>query len=233
MDGRYVAYSRVSTQRQGRSGLGLEAQQTAVRDFLNGGNWRLVAEFTEIESGRHDERPELERALQACRRHRATLVVAKLDRLSRSAAFILTTIGTAGVEFRACDVPSANKMVVTILAAVAEDEAERISQRTKLALAAAKRRGVRLGGHPERLTRVARSRGAQASAVTRRARAEQRADDLRPVIEEARQSGALSLRAIAARLNEQGIPAPRGGTWTACAVHRTLARFERAQMVTK
>ena len=121
--------------------------------------------------------------------------------------------------------PEANRLTVGILAVVAEAEREAISARTKAALDAAKRRGVSLGGHPERLSGAARRRGAQASAKTRIARAEQRAADLQPAIEEARQSGATSLRAIAAKLNDRGIPAPRGGAWTAAAVQRTLSRF--------
>ena len=140
---RFVAYYRVSTERQGRSGLGLEAQQAAVAGFINGGT-ELVAEFTEIESGKRNERPALAQALEACRRHKAKLVIAKLDRLSRNLAFIATLMAS-GVEFVAVDNPHANKLTVHILAAVAQHEREMISQRTKDALAAARRRGVRLG----------------------------------------------------------------------------------------
>src|SRR6478752_175451 len=149
--GKFVAYYRVSTARQGRSGLGLEAQRHAVAEYLNGGRWKLVAEHIEIESGRKNERTELRAALSACRLHRATLVVAKLDRLSRDAAFLLT-LRDSGVNFVAVDMPDANRLTVGIMAMIAEHEAEAISARTRAALAAAKRRGVRLG-NPTHLDR--------------------------------------------------------------------------------
>jgi DNA invertase Pin-like site-specific DNA recombinase len=141
---RFVAYYRVSTDRQGRSGLGLEAQQKAVMDYLNGGAWELVGEFIEVESGKKSDRPELSRAIDACRKHKARLVIAKLDRLSRNLAFVATLM-ESGVEFVAVDNPHANKLTIHILAAVAEHEREAISERTKAALAAAKARGKRLG----------------------------------------------------------------------------------------
>jgi predicted site-specific integrase-resolvase len=140
---RFVAYYRVSTERQGTSGLGLEAQQKAVRDYLNGTAWELVAEHIEIESGKRADRPELVKALEACKRHKARLVIAKLDRLSRNLAFVATLMD-AGVEFTAVDNPHANKLTVHILAAVAQHEREMISERTTAALQAAKARGVRL-----------------------------------------------------------------------------------------
>jgi DNA invertase Pin-like site-specific DNA recombinase len=141
---RFVAYHRESTERQGASGLGLEAQQKATRDYLNGGAWELVGEFVEVESGKRADRPELAKALETCRRHKAKLVIAKLDRLSRNLAFIATLM-EAGVEFVAVDNPHANKLTVHILAAVAQHEREMISERTKAALQAAKARGMRLG----------------------------------------------------------------------------------------
>ena len=131
--GRFVAYYRVSTDKQGQSGLGLEAQREAVMDYLNGGPWQMVAEHTEVESGKRNARPELEKALAACRRHKAKLVIAKLDRLSRNLHFI-TSVMESGVEFIACDNPHANKLTIHILAAVAEHEREAISERTKAAL---------------------------------------------------------------------------------------------------
>jgi DNA invertase Pin-like site-specific DNA recombinase len=146
-------------QRQGRSGLGLEAQQVAVRDHLNGGDWRIVAEFTEGESGKRKDRPKLADALAACRVHGAKLIIAKLDRLARNVAFV-SALTEAGVEFEAVDFPQANRLTIHILAAVAEHEAKAISERTKAALAAAKRRGVKLGGdHGARLTAKARQAG--------------------------------------------------------------------------
>src|SRR3954468_5314792 len=142
--GRFVSYLRVSTDKQGRSGLGLEAQRTAVAGFLNGGRWELVAEFVEIETGKRADRPVLAQALATCRLHRAVLVIAKLDRLARDAHFLLG-LEKAGVEFVAADMPHANRLTVGIMALVAEEEARATSARTKAALAAAKARGVRLG----------------------------------------------------------------------------------------
>ena len=147
--GKFVAYYRVSTESQGRSGLGLEAQQKAVLDFLNGGQWELVAEFTEIETGRKAHtanRPELELALKLCKRERATLVIAKLDRLARNVHFISGLI-ERGVEFVAADNPHANRFTVHLLAAFAEHERDEISKRTKAGLERAKARGVKLGRH--------------------------------------------------------------------------------------
>ena len=224
--GKFVSYLRVSTTRQGRSGLGLEAQRQAVSDHLNGGRWKLVAEFVEIESGRSNERAELHKALAACRLHQATLIIAKIDRLSRNAGFLLTLRDT-GVEFVAADLPAANRLTVGILAMVAEAEAEAISVRTKAALAAAKRRGVRLG-NPAHLDRRARLKGSEASSVVRRALAAQRARDLAPVIAELRAEGAVSLRELARGLNARGFPTTRGSTWTAAQVQRLLARVAEA-----
>jgi len=218
--GKFVAYYRVSTQRQGRSGLGLEAQQTAVRDFLNGGDWRLVAEVTEVESGKRSDRPKLAEAVKLCRLHGAVLIIA--NRLARNVAFI-SNLMESGVEFHAVDFPQANRLTVHILAAVAEHEAKAISERTKAALAAAKRRGVKLGGY--RGTTMTRAmRKAASEAITKRANA--RAADLAPTIAELQAAGATSLRAIAAGLKERGIPTSRGeGTWSATQVMRVLARW--------
>jgi DNA invertase Pin-like site-specific DNA recombinase len=140
--GKFVAYFRVTTGKQGRSGLGLDAQRKAVRDYLDGGTWSLIGEFTEVESGKRNERPELVKALAACKRNKAKLVIAKLDRLSRNLAFIATLMDS-GVEFVAVDNPHANKLTVHILAAVAQHEREMIAQRTKDALQAAIRHALR------------------------------------------------------------------------------------------
>jgi DNA invertase Pin-like site-specific DNA recombinase len=221
-NGNFVAYYRVSTQRQGRSGLGLEAQQQAVRDYLNGGNWRIVGEFTEVESGTRPGRPKLAEALKACRALGATLIIAKLDRLARNVHFV-SGLMESGVEFTAVDFPQANRLTVHILAAVAEHEAKMISERTKAALAAAKRRGVKLGGdRGARLTAKARQAGCE--AVT--ARADERAADLAPIVKDLQAAGARSLRALAAALNERGISTPRGtGQWQANTVAQLLARL--------
>ena len=145
--GKFVSYLRVSTDRQGQSGLGLEAQRIAVADFLNGGKWQLVAEFVETESGAKADRPKLADALALARAHGARRVIAKLDRLSRDAHFLLG-MRRAGVEFVAADMPEANEMIVGIMAVVAQAERKMISTRTKAALAAAKARGQKLGGIP-------------------------------------------------------------------------------------
>src|SRR6516225_5307917 len=144
-EGKWISYLRVSTDRQGKSGLGLEAQRSAVADYLNGGKWSLVKEFKEIESGKRADRPMLAEAIKACRVYGAKLVIAKLDRLSRDAHFLLG-LEKAGVDFVAVDMQNANRLTVGIMAMVAEDEGRRISARTKDALAAAKRRGKKLGG---------------------------------------------------------------------------------------
>ena len=221
---KHVSYLRVSTARQGRSGLGLEAQRHAVQDYLATGPWKLVEEVVEIESGRDNRRPALQHALSVCRLHDATLVVAKLDRLSRNAAFLLT-LRDSSVDFVAADLLHANRLTVGILAMVAEQEAEAVSSRTKAALAAAKRRGVRLG-NPSHLNDAARRLGTMASSVVRGAKANQRLADLRPIVAELRTDGATTLRAIAQALNNRGIAAGRGGAWSAAQVHRLLARID-------
>jgi DNA invertase Pin-like site-specific DNA recombinase len=220
--GNFVSYVRVSTERQGRSGLGLEAQQEAVRAHLNGGNWRLVSEVIEIESGKRNDRPKLAEALRLCRLHNATLIIAKLDRLARNVAFV-SNLMESGVEFVAVDFPTANRLTVHILAAVAEHEAKMISERTKAALKAAKARGVKLGGDSKYLDGV-RDLGTAASAKVRGEKADARAADVAPIIAEMQASG-QSLRAIAAELTSRGIPtATARGTWTAAGVSRVLGR---------
>ena len=150
MRGKFIAYYRVSTDKQGKSGLGLDAQRKAVVDYLDGGKWTLLDEFTEIESGKRNDRPELEKALAACKKHRAKLVIAKLDRLSRNLAFIAMLMDRK-VDFVCCDNPTATKFTIHILAAVAEHERDAISARTKAALAAAKANGKKLGSYRLRL----------------------------------------------------------------------------------
>ena len=219
--GNFVCYYRVSTQRQGRSGLGLEAQQTAVRDYLNGGAWKIVGEFTEVESGKRKDRPKLAEALAACRVYGAKLIIAKLDRLARNVAFT-SSLMEAGVDFEAVDFPQANRLTIHIMAAVAEHESKAISERTKAALAAAKRRGTKLGGYRggSELTAKARKAGSDATA----AKAAAKAADLAPTIKELQAAGATSLRAIADGLNDRKIPTARAGKWSATQVMRVLAR---------
>ncbi len=217
--GNFVAYYRVSTDKQGKSGLGLEAQRVAVEDFLNGGNWDLVEEFTEVESGSRNDRPELERAMAACRKHKATLVIAKLDRLARNVAFVANLM-ESGVEFVAVDMPQANKLTVHILAAVAEHEREMISQRTRDALAAAKARGVKLG-NPN--IAMARAKGQQVI----KSKADKHAKNILPVITAIRDAGVTSLRGIANALNQRGINTARGGSWHAASVGRIIQRTQQ------
>jgi DNA invertase Pin-like site-specific DNA recombinase len=218
--GRFISYLRVSTAKQGASGLGLEAQRKAVLDYLDGGKWTLVAEVVEVETGKRADRPKLAEALALCRLHRATLVIAKLDRLARNVAFI-SNLMESGVDFVAVDLPQANRLTVHILAAVAEHEAKMISERTKAALAAAKARGQQLGGDRGNIREIAHL-GRLASAQVRQERARQRAADLVPIIADLRKRGVTSLRQIAAALNERGVPAPRGGAWAPAQVHRVV-----------
>lgn len=217
--GKYISYLRVSTARQGSSGLGLEAQRAAVESYLNGGDWALVEEFVEVESGKNTSRPELAAALAACRLHGATLVVAKLDRLSRNAAFLLN-LQDSGVKFVAADNPQVNEMVVGILAVVAQAEGKMISDRTKAALAAAKARGTKLGS-PRPITRAAQVNGATASLAERRRLAAQWTTDALPSVKAAHVR-AGTLKGAAEILNKRGTPARRGGVWTAAQVRRVL-----------
>jgi DNA invertase Pin-like site-specific DNA recombinase len=220
-EGKWISYLRVSTDRQGKSGLGIEAQRNSVAEYLNGGNWSLVKEYTEVESGKNTDRPKLDEAIKACRAYGAKLVIAKLDRLSRDAHFLLG-LEKAGIDFVAADMPNANRLTVGIMAMVAEEERRMISKRTKDALAAAKRRGTKLGGDRG----VVPSKKTRAKAVEAlQARANSRAADIAPIIAELQAGGCDSLRAIATGLNDAGIPTPRGGEWTATQVQRTLARL--------
>ncbi|RVH25070.1 recombinase family protein [Sinorhizobium meliloti] len=220
-NGKFIAYYRVSTSRQGASGLGLEAQREDIRRHLNGGRWSLVAEVVEIESGKRNDRPKLAEALRLCRLHSATLIIAKLDRLARNVAFI-SNLMEAGVDFVAVDFPQANRLTVHILAAVAEHEAAAISTRTKAALLAAKARGIKLGGDRGNFAQV-QGLGPPASRKVRTERADKRLADILPVILEIRECGA-SLRGVASELNARCIPAPRGGEWAAVQVKRVLDR---------
>lgn len=213
---RFVSYYRVSTVRQGQSGLGLEAQRASVKAFLAGNT--PVAEFVEIESGKRSDRPQLIAAFAACRLHRATLVVAKLDRLARNAHFLLG-LKEAGIDFVAVDMPAANRLTVGIMAMVAEEEARMISARTIAALQAAKERGVRLG-RPQNLTSEGRKRGSVSGCHRRQQIARQRAADLGPIIAEMTSNGTSTLAAMAKELTSRGVPAPRGGAWQATQVKR-------------
>jgi DNA invertase Pin-like site-specific DNA recombinase len=208
---KYVAYYRVSTQRQGESGLGLEAQKSAVVAFAG----EPVESYTEVESGKRADRPQLALAIAACKRLRATLVIAKLDRLARNVYFV-SGLMESGVDFVACDNPNANRLTVHILAAVAEDEARRISERTKAALVAYKARGGKLG-NPTNLTTVAGRKGTAANVKAARAHSEpakKAALELR--------GKSYSLKAIAETLTGRGLLTRRGKAWTPTAVMRLI-----------
>jgi DNA invertase Pin-like site-specific DNA recombinase len=209
---KYVAYYRVSTDRQGQSGLGLAAQRAAVSGYL-AGRGDLLAEYTEIESGTKNDRPQLAMALGECRRRRARLVIAKLDRLARNVHFISGLL-ESGVDFVAVDMPEASRLTLHILAAVAEHEREMISRRTKEALAAAKARGRQLG-NPTPAPSLQRGR------VTVQAHRQMHRDQVRPLIKQLRGEG-WSLRAIAAELNRRGIVTVLGKHWAAAQVRNVL-----------
>jgi DNA invertase Pin-like site-specific DNA recombinase len=220
-EGKWISYLRVSTGRQERSGLGLEAQRAAVDSYLNGGRWKLVKEFVEVESGKNDDRPVLVEALKACRLYGAKLVIAKIDRLSRDAHFLLG-LEKAGVDFVAADMPNANRLTVHIMAMIAQEERRMISERTKAALAAAKKRGVKLGGY--RAGAKLTAKGRKAGNETNARKAAQRAAEVAPIIAELQAAGATSLQAIADGLNERGIPTAKGASWLPTQVMRVLAR---------
>ena len=225
MGQRFVAYERVSTARQGQSGLGLEAQRNAIDGFAAGRGAEVLARFTEVESGRNPNRPELTKAIQLARLTGATLVIAKLDRLSRNAAFLLT-LRDSGVHFLAVDMPEANDLTVGIMALVAEAEREAISRRTKEALAVAKARGVKLG-NPNGAAALRRAgKGAVALRAVVVANAEQHAADLADVVADIRAGGAISLRAMAAVLIARGMLTRRGGVWQVSNVNNLLQRLE-------
>ena len=215
-DGKFIAYYRVSTDRQGSSGLGLDAQRHSVMNYLNGGEWELVGEYVEVESGRKNDRPQIAEALAACRKEKATLVIAKLDRLSRNLAFIANLM-ESGVEFIATDMPHANRTMLQMMAVFAEHEREMISKRTKEALAAAKARGVRLGSPTP-------GKGSAAGNAVKKAQADQFAVNILPIIDDIQRAGITTLRDIAVALDARGIKTARGGSWSATSVQRVIYR---------
>ncbi len=228
-NGKFTAYYRVSTDKQGESGLGLDAQRAAVTSYLNGGNWKIIAEFTEVESGRRSDRPQLDAALKAARLHRAAIVVSKVDRLTRSVGF-LSKLLEANVDVRFADLPQiegpTGRFMLRQMASVAELEAGMISARTKAALA----RSTKTLGGPRRrksdgkLVKITAEAQASGVAALQR-RAAERAAELAPTIKELQAAGTTSLRAIVAGLNEAGIPTARGGRWSAIQVQRVLERI--------
>lgn len=234
-NGKFVTYYRVSTGKQGKSGLGIEAQRLAVATYLNGGDWQIVGEYTEVESGKRSDRPALDEALATARLHRASLVVSKVDRLTRSVAF-LSRLLEAGVDVRFADLPqieeATGRFLLQQMVAVAELEAGMISARTRAALTAAKKRGKKLGGrrYNSKGDVVAGSAKARAAATRKRQEhSDQRARDIIPTIRALEAAGAMTLRAVADGLNSQRIPTARGGgDWSAVQVKRVLDRMKSA-----
>ena len=223
---KFISYLRVSTDRQGKSGLGLDGQRLAVANYLNGGDWRFIAEFVEVESGRNADRRELEAAFSLCRAHRAALIVANVGRLTRSVAF-LSKLLASDVDIRFVDLPviedATGKFLLHQMASVAELEAGMISDRTRRALAAAKARGVKLGGFRGRAGTpddCARARTARAS------KARAHAMSLAPILARLDPNSSLSLRSLASKLTAESLPTPAGGAeWTAATVARVKARL--------
>lgn len=227
---KFVSYLRVSTDKQGRSGLGLEAQRAAVENYLNGGRWTLMAEYVETESGKRSDRPKLAKALAHAKAIGATVVIAKLDRLTRNVD-LLRSLVSSDVDLVFCDLPhvppgAMGRFLLTQMASVAELEAGLISERTKAALAAAKARGVKLGNpNGARALRGKQIGNAQAVAAVK-ANAEERAANLRTIVDDIRSQGVTSVRAIAAQLNDRGILTPRGGAWHATSTARLMSRLQ-------
>lgn len=225
---KFVAYYRVSTARQGRSGLGLQAQQDAVLNFLNGVGGRVLDTFTEVESGQRNDRPELHKALRRAKVSGARLIIAKMDRLSRNASFLLR-LRDSGVRFIAADLPNADETVVGIMAVMAQREREMIGLRTKEALAVTRRRLAREGrtlGNPNgasALRKAAKGNSAALAQIVERA--EMRAEHYRETLADIDPMGTLSLRAVAAEFNQREIEAPRGGRWYPTSVARLRRRL--------
>jgi DNA invertase Pin-like site-specific DNA recombinase len=223
-----VAYLRVSTARQGQSGLGLEAQRAAIFQLMSKRDGVLLETFVEIESGRFNARPELAKALHLTKVTGATLVIAKLDRLSRNAAFLLA-LQDSGVRFLAADMPDANELTVGIMALVAQQERQAISKRTMEALQAAKARGQKLG-NPNGAAALRRAaRGNCAAVAAAKAAADAHSERLRPVLDQLLGMGVTSLGHIASELNSRGILTPRNGSWHRSSVANLLKRLDDAQ----
>lgn len=221
----FIAYYRVSTTKQGQSGLGLEAQHAAVATFLRDTGASLVGEFTEVETGKGsnalDKRPQLRSALEACRKQNAVLIIAKLDRLARNVHFVSGLLET-GVEFVAADMPQANKVMIQMYSVMAEWERDQISARTKAALAAAKARGVWLG--------ATGATNLKQHLIERSNQAAEFARNMEGVIRGFIAIG-LTQREMAAHLNQLAIQAPRGGKWSLVQVQRLLARLNRQEII--
>lgn len=222
----YIAYYRVSTKKQGTSGLGLDAQEASVIHHVNG-HGKLIASYTEVESGKKSERIELAKALRHAERNKATLIVAKLDRLSRNVAF-LSALMESKVDFICADMPTANKLTIHIMAAMAEHEGKVISERTKAALTQAKIRGVKLGSHreghwegKEQLRLNGLAKGREQAAKSNKTKKIEAYSDLVPQIIEYKKSG-KTLQQIANILNDSGHKTRRGKSWSHVQILRLL-----------
>ncbi len=213
---RYIAYYRVSTEKQGRSGLGLESQQALVHAHINDTH-EIIGEFVEIESGRNSDRPKLAEAIAMARKAKATLIIAKLDRLARNVSFIANLMDS-GVEFLAADMPHANRMTIQLMAVFAEHEARMISERTKAALAAAKARGVKLGNLNS--LPIAQANGHKVIVV----QADDFAARVLPLIRDVVRTGVSSIHVVADILNQRGVSTRRGGSWHGSTVLNVVHR---------
>jgi len=221
-----VAYQRVSTARQGASGLGLEAQTHAINEYARQREATILETFTEVESGKNNDRPELTKALHLAKVTGSTLVIAKLDRLSRNASFLLA-LRDSGVKFIAADMPDANELTVGIMSLVAQQEREAISKRTKDALQAAKARGVKLG-NPNGADALKRAgKGNKAGVETIKLKADRHAANLKPVIDALKAEGVTSLNEIAKSLNKKGMLTQRKGRWHKTTVKNLIERIEK------
>lgn len=218
-----VTYLRVSTQRQGASGLGIDAQRQAVADIVKSRGSQIVAEYVEVESGKRTDRPQLNAALAACKRTGATLIVAKADRLGRRASYVLSLLDNAGVPFVFAEMPNASELEIGIRAVIAQEEGRLISERTKAALAAAKARGVKLGGR-RTVDQYAKS-GAVISS-----RADEFAISMAPILDDVQQAGAITLQQIADALNARGMKTARDCQWRPTTVKRLLIRMVESDL---
>lgn len=229
--GNFIAYYRVSTVKQGASGLGLEAQREMVRKYLDGGAWNLLDEFTEIESGKKDDRPNLSKAIKLCQLKNAKLVVSKLDRLSRDLHFI-TSLQKSGIKFVVAENPDMNELTVHIFAAMAQHERKLISKRTKEALAMAKKRGVKLGNPVIRTgAQIAGSGDTTKARTTKTEKANSYALNMKEIIEDIKKTGLTSLRLVAQELNHRGFTTRRNKEWTANSVRLCFMRYTNTALV--